>query len=165
MKKIILLATFAVIILPAAVFSQENEIFIKGKSVGVMITNLVTHNFTQSNSRQMFTQNCTVAPSLNILTQRTYDHIMYDLGNNNAETLHSWLLPKNWDTYIFLSKNLATKDAYGSIGIEKVLPATENLEFAFFWEFGTNFFGLQSTTVGIITHPQFLLQRSAQTKK
>ena len=147
--------------LPLLVKSQEamKGEFIKGFTTGVMLTSAATHNF---GDKDPFTTGWTFAPSMNVFTAKTHDHIMYDCGSNSIETLNGWLLPKNWDIYTFLSKSLATKDFYSSIGIEKLLPVTESFKFIFFIGLGTNFTGTQSITIGLVAHPQLSLKKKRQ---
>ena len=126
---------------------------IKEFTLGIMVTSLASRPFDKG----PFLMSWTFAPSLNILTSHTHDHIMFDVGNNTIETLNGFLLPRTWDVYTFLSENLTTSQGYGSIGIEKVLPVHANFEFVFFGEVGTDFKGTNSVTFGLVMHPYFSL--------
>src|SRR4051812_41045313 len=83
--------------------------FIRELTGGVMVGFVGTHTFGEA---LPFSSIVTAAPSLNILTAHTHDHIMYGLNDNTLQTLNGYLLKRNWDIYNFLSKSVVNKDAY-----------------------------------------------------
>jgi hypothetical protein len=158
MKKLFLVLALCAFVSPALTFAEDapRQRFIREFTGGIMVGFVGTHTFGEA---LPFSTVTTIAPCLNILTAHTHDHIMYGLNDNTLQTLNGYLLKRNWGVYNFLSKSVVTKDAYGSIGIEKVL-LMPNLDFVFYAEIGTNFYGVNSTSIGLVIHPQFSLRRS-----
>ena len=158
MKKLVLVLVFFLPFLTKAQEAKEPDStsgkkFIKEFTLGIMVSSVASRPFDKG----PFLMSWTFAPSLNILTAKTHDHIMFDVGNNTIETLHGFLLPHAWDVYVFLSKNLTTSQGYGSMGIEKVLPLHANFEFVFYGEIGTDFKGANSVSFGLVMHPYLSL--------
>jgi hypothetical protein len=169
LKKYIVLA--ALCAAPLFTFGQEKEIvketpkgFIKEMSVGCMIPVSSFHEFTDTRN-DVTGATIGVSPSFNILTKHTHNSVMlgvfglefrdssqYKLHGLSIQTLNGWILRHNWGIYFFYGKDLNTPDAYGSVGIEKVIEVAPTFEFILFGEVGTDWFGTQSIAFGVTSN-------------
>ena len=157
MKRILVLFALFPFVAQAQDTAFSKKGLIKEVTVGVMIDFIATHNIGEK--VPFAGQVTTVAPCIDFLTKYTDDHLMYGLNDNSIQTLNGILLPRYWDVYTFFSKCITKRDAYGSIGIEKILPASSHLACIFFAEIGTNFEGTASTSIGVVIQPTFSLLR------
>lgn len=166
-KVIMLLISFISLSIAKAQEQKEKSSFFKVEyiTVGVMLTGGVS--YTHIPGEKPLALFYTVSPSLNLVTTKTHDHVMYEVVSNSFQTLNGYLLPRNWDIYCFYQKNLKTPDQYGSIGIEKVIvpDKAEWLDIVFFIEAGTDFSGLASYSTGITLHPQWIFFDRSKTLK
>lgn len=116
-------------------------------SIGIMVTDLIVHNFGSNEwfSLKLFN----ITPGINLITPKTHHHILYGLIENDIDgfklpntiqILNGILLPKDYDVYNILSKSLSTKDLYGGVGVEKNWPG-KNCDTLFSLEIGTDFAG------------------------
>ena len=139
--------------------AQEKKHFFSDPTCGIMVSMYAAHNFSGPNPD---TTQWTFAPSVNILTKfKTDHHVMLSWQGTHSKSiqfLNGKILPRNWDAYVFYQKSITNMDQYGSVGIQKFLSPTPEIDIVFYLEVGTDFIKTQSTTLGLVFHPQLSLK-------
>ena len=166
MKKIfpIIVMLISVLLATKTVYAQNHEEhrkFVQKISCGVITTAGVANESEveeEKNVRKLKFETA-ISPYVGLKTPATEHMVAYVL-NNSFVTLHSLLLPRDWDTYLTYSKNFHTKSQYVGLGIEKKFLQFDKknnaIEFYFFGEAGiTHQKGKYS--LGILMNTQHVL--------
>jgi len=87
--------------------------------------------------------------NLSIMSSKTYCGIYYGLAGNELRLSAGVNLKNDWSIYHVLSFIPNSKDKYAAIGFSKTLAEIKNGNFCCFTEYGTNFYGIQSISIGL----------------
>lgn len=160
MKKIILILLAALVGLTTK--GQDTLAHHADITLGVMLTGGVSYAPKDKSTALFYT----VAPSFNMVLNKSHHHVMYDVLSCSAQTLNGIFIGKNYDIYHFFQQSVKNSDRYTSVGVEKFIPiekipVLKKIKcldgLIAFGEIGTNFRGILTASVGVTLHPQIKL--------
>jgi hypothetical protein len=61
-----------------------------------------------------------LAPSVNLITNKTHHHLRYGVGSNSIQLINGYFFKNDWDVYNFYSNNLNSQGQYLGFGVTKV---------------------------------------------